>query len=130
MPRNPNTRSGSRRGTNNNPEGKNQYNSGLFSAARDRPATAAVAAAGAVAAGVFLWSKRAQISDQLSQLTDQIGEWTDHMSTDRTSRELETVDSNGDISPARRNRSTTGSGRSSAGSSNSANSGNSESPVA
>lgn len=93
MPRNQSNRGGSRRGNNNNPEGKNQYNNGLFGAARDRPATAAITAAGAVAAGIFLWSKRAQISDQISQLSDQIGEWTDQMSADRDSREFETVGS-------------------------------------
>ena len=30
---------------------------------------------GAVATGVFLWSRRNQISDQLENLADQIGEW-------------------------------------------------------
>lgn len=72
----------SSRSKNNNPDGRNQYDSGLFGLVRDRPATTAAAAAGAVAAGVFLWSKRAQISDQLSQLSDQIGEWTDNVSSD------------------------------------------------
>jgi hypothetical protein len=44
--------------------------------ARDRPfATAAVAAA-TVGAGVFLWSRRNQISDQLNDLSNQIREWT------------------------------------------------------
>lgn len=106
MPRNQNNRGGSRRGNNNNPEGKNQYTSGMFGAARERPATTAMAAAGAVAAGVFLWSKRAQISDQLSQLSDQIGEWTDQMGSDRSS-ELETVGGDSQFSSAtRRNRGT------------------------
>ena len=84
-----------RRSTNNNPEGHNQYDSGLMGMARERPVSAAAVAAGAVAAGVFLWSKRGQISDQISQLSDQIGEWTDTMIADsrsgRSNPELETV---------------------------------------
>jgi hypothetical protein len=79
MPRNnQNNRGGNNRSRsrNNNPEGRNQY-SGFMSMARERPAMAAATAAGAVAAGVFLWSKRTQISDQLTQLSDQIGDWAD-----------------------------------------------------
>ena len=48
-------------------------------AAKDRPMTAAAAAAAAVGAGVFLWSKRNQISEQLSNLSDQISDWTESM---------------------------------------------------
>jgi hypothetical protein len=39
---------------------------------------AAAVAAGAAAAGLFLWSKRSQISNQLSNISEQIGEWTDN----------------------------------------------------
>jgi hypothetical protein len=46
-----------------------------FDTARENPLAAAAAVGGAVAAGVFLWSRRNQISDQISQLSDQIGEW-------------------------------------------------------
>ena len=67
------------RGRNNNPEGRNQYSSGVMDIARDRPMTAALGAAAAVGAGVFLWSRRNQISDQLSILSDQIGEWRESM---------------------------------------------------
>ena len=75
---------------------KNQKNrkgnsSTLMDLALERPVATAAAAAGAVATGVFLWSKRAQISDQLSQLSDQIGEWTDNMGTYRSNPELEIV---------------------------------------
>jgi hypothetical protein len=49
--------------------------------ARDNPLTTAAAVGGAVAAGVFLWSRRNQISDQISNLSDQIGEWTQNMSS-------------------------------------------------
>ena len=59
-----NNRGGNRgRGRNNNPEGRNQY-SGWMSSARENPMTAAAAVGGAVAAGVFLWSRRNQISDR------------------------------------------------------------------
>ena len=46
-----------------------------FDTARENPLATAAAVGGAVAAGVFLWSRRNQISDQISQLSDQIGEW-------------------------------------------------------
>ena len=69
------------RSRNNNPTGRNQYSGGVMDLARDRPVAAAAAVAGAAAAGLFLWSKRTQISDQLSSLSDQIGEWTAGMSS-------------------------------------------------
>lgn len=72
-------RGGGNRSRNNNPEGRNQYSGGMMTMARERPLTAALGAAAAVGAGVFLWSRRNQISDQLSNLSDQIGEWTDGM---------------------------------------------------
>jgi hypothetical protein len=70
-----------RGGRNNNPEGRNQY-SGMMSTARDNPLTTAAAVGGAVAAGVFLWSRRNQISDQIGNLADQISEWRDRTETD------------------------------------------------
>ena|SRR6476620_8317276 len=72
-----NNRGGNRgnRGRNNNPEGKNQYSNGWMGSARDNPLTTAAAVGGAVAAGVFLWSRRNQITDQISNLSDQISEW-------------------------------------------------------
>ncbi len=75
-----NNRGGNRGGRNNNPEGRNQY-SGLMSSARDNPVMAAAAVGGAVAAGVFLWSRRNQISDQIGNLADQISEWREGMSS-------------------------------------------------
>jgi hypothetical protein len=75
-------RSGNRgRGRNSNPEGRNQY-SGLMSSARDNPLATAAAVGGAVAAGVFLWSRRNQISDQIGNLADQIGEWREGTAAD------------------------------------------------
>ena len=67
------------RSRNNNPTGRNQYNGSWMDAAKDRPMTTAAAAAAAVGAGVFLWSKRNQISEQLSNLSDQISDWTESM---------------------------------------------------
>src|SRR5690349_1651967 len=78
-----NNRGGSRgRGSrNNNPEGRNQY-SGMMSSARDNPLATAVTVGGAVAAGLFLWSRRNQISDQIGSLADQISEWREGMAGD------------------------------------------------
>jgi len=68
------------RGRNNNPSGRNQYSDrGLLEMVREHPAAAAAATAGAAAAGLFLWSKRAKISDQISSLSEQLSEWTETM---------------------------------------------------
>ena len=76
-------RGGNRRGgRNNNPEGRNQYSSSVVSTARDNPIATAAAVGGAVAAGVFLWSRRNQISDQISNLADQISEWREGTESD------------------------------------------------
>lgn len=58
---------------------RSERSSGVMDMARERPVAAAAVAAGAAAAGVFLWSKRSQISNQLSNLSDQIGAWTETM---------------------------------------------------
>lgn len=70
-----------RGGRNNNPEGRNQY-SGVVSTVRDNPIATAAAVGGAVAAGVFLWSRRNQISDQIGNLTDQISDWREGIASD------------------------------------------------
>jgi hypothetical protein len=54
----------------------------------DNPMKSAAAAAGAVAAGVFLWSKRNEISNQISRLSDQVSEWADEMRSSSTGRQL------------------------------------------
>lgn len=79
-----NTRSGNRGRTakTNNPAGHNQYDRGWVDSAKERPFTAAAAIGGAVAAGVFLWSKRNQISDQLSGLSEQLNDWREGMMSD------------------------------------------------
>jgi len=76
----------------NNRGSRNQYNSGWMDSAKDKPFTTAAAAAAAVGAGVFLWSKRNQISDQIGRLSDQITDWADDMrarNTNESSREFE-----------------------------------------
>ena len=88
---------GSGRGSsNNNPEGHNQY-SGWMDTAKDRPMAAAAAAAAAVGAGVFLWSRRNQISEQISHLSDQVAGWADsamsNMSSDNSTSESSASDS-------------------------------------
>ena len=76
-------RSNNRGGRNNNPRGRNQYSDwGVMEMVRERPLAATAAAAGAAAAGLFLWSKRAQISDQISNLSDQFSEWKDRSGSD------------------------------------------------
>ena len=82
------------RSRNNNPQGRNQYSSSWIDTARDRPIAAAATAAAAVGAGVFLWSKRNQISDQLSNLSDQISDWRQNMSSSDQD-EFETMDTGG-----------------------------------
>ena len=80
MARNNQGNGGSRsRSRNNNPTGRNQYSGGVLDMARERPLAAATAAVGAAAAGLFLWSKRTQISDQLSNLSEQVSEWSQNM---------------------------------------------------
>src|SRR5215213_5075555 len=73
-------RGGNRRSRNNNPEGRNQY-SGVLGSARSNPLAAAAAVGGAVAAGVFLWARRNQISDQIGNLAEQINERRESLMT-------------------------------------------------
>ena len=72
------------RGRTNNPAGRNQY-SGLRGTARQSPFATAAAVGGAVAAGVFLWSRRNQISDQIENLSDQLSDWREGVTTDGAS---------------------------------------------
>jgi hypothetical protein len=58
---------------------KGRSDRGVLEMARERPIAAAAAAASAAVAGLFLWSKRNQISNQLNNLSDQIGGWTESM---------------------------------------------------
>ena len=87
--------------------------------ARDRPVAAAAVAAGAAAAGLFLWSKRAQISDQLSSLSDQIGDWTQSMMSSDDSGEWSEGDDTAGLTSSSRGMSETGGGNASLGASSS-----------
>jgi hypothetical protein len=78
----------SNRSHNNNPDGRNQY-SGVMGFSRERPVAAAAAAAAAVGAGVFLWSRRSQISDQISNLSDQFSDWSENYSSGSPNDQLE-----------------------------------------
>ena len=62
---------------NNNPEGHNQYSGGLMERVRNHPIASAAAAGGAVAAGMFLWSKRDRIGDQMNNMSDKVGQWNE-----------------------------------------------------
>jgi hypothetical protein len=75
-------RTSNRSGRNNNPQGHNQYDRGWVDTAKERPMATAAAAAAAVGAGVFLWSRRNQITDQISHLSDQISDWRSGMGSD------------------------------------------------
>lgn len=90
-----------RGGRNNNPTGRNQYSDwGVMEMARERPLAAATAAVGAAAAGLFLWSKRAQITDQLSHLNDQIGEWREGFISGGATNEFGTADDTAGLATA------------------------------
>lgn len=65
--------------------------------ARERPMAAAAVAAGAAAAGLFLWSKRTKISEQISYLSEQIGEWTENMGAGGTNETFDTSDDTGGL---------------------------------
>ena len=77
------------RSRNNNPEGRNQYSSDWTNTVRENPITSAAAAAAAVGAGVFLWSKRNEISGQISRLSDQITDWAEDMRSNMGSSDRE-----------------------------------------
>jgi hypothetical protein len=73
-----------------------EFGGGVRDMARERPIAAAAAAAAAVGAGVFLWSRRNQISDQLSELSDQISEWSQNFTAgDDTGGYLESGEAEG-----------------------------------
>lgn len=89
----------SNRGRNNNPSGRNQYSSDWMSSVKDRPIAAAAVAAASVGAGVFLWSKRNALSEQMSNLSSQISDWTASMRSNNEP-ELETIGGEGSPSGA------------------------------
>jgi len=84
-------RNNQRGGRNNNPSGRNQYSNDWMDGVRERPMASAAAAAAAVGAGVFLWSKRNQISEQISRLSDQISDWSEERGWTGSNREMATA---------------------------------------
>ena len=77
------------------PRGRNQRERGWIDGAKDNPLAAAIGAAAALGAGVFLWSRRNQISGQIDNLADQVrevrdsGGWNSDGGTDgRSQREI------------------------------------------
>jgi hypothetical protein len=70
-----------RSGRNNNPDGRNQYG-GVMGTARGNPLATAASVGGAVAAGVFLWSRRSQVIDQMGNLADRFSEAREGMRSD------------------------------------------------
>ena len=105
---------GGRSNSNNNPSGRNQYSGGVMDMARERPIAAATAAVGAAAAGLFLWSRRTQISDQLSSLSDQVSEWSQNMRSGESSSFSGSEDTGGSTA-SQRGMSETGGGNASLG---------------
>jgi hypothetical protein len=92
---------------NNNPEGRNQYSNGWMDTAKDKPFTTAAAAAAAVGAGVFLWSRRNQISDQINSLSGQLYDWADEMRAEGSNRELAMTEGPNESSAIEASRATT-----------------------
>jgi len=101
----------------NRSRSNNSSNWGVMDMARDRPIAAAATAVGAAVAGLFLWSRRAQISDQLSSLSDQIGEWTENMTTSDQSGKWSEGDDTAGLTTGRTGMSETGGGNASLGAS-------------
>ena len=89
----------SNRGRNNNPSGQNQYSNDWMNTVKDRPIAAAAVAAASVGAGVFLWSKRNALSEQMSNLSSQISEWTENMRSSGETQDFEMAGA-GDSSPS------------------------------
>ena len=83
-----NSRSNNNRSRSSNRSSDEPLMSQWGETAKDNPFKTAAVAAGAVAAGVFLWSKRNEISNQISELSDQIADWTNEMRNGGDSREL------------------------------------------
>ena len=73
---------------------RSSRSAGFLDVAREAPLATAAAAAGAVAAGVFLWSKRSQISDQFNNLTERF-------QSDEEAEELEFAEAVSESSSAR-----------------------------
>jgi hypothetical protein len=99
-----------------NRSGGNRNSWGVMDMARERPMAAAATAVGAAAAGLFMWSRRSQISNQLSNLSDQIGEWTDGMNWSGGSGQSGSGDDTAGLTTGGSSGSGSGSGRGRSGS--------------
>ena len=88
---------------------------GVTELVRERPIAAATAAAGAAAAGLFLWSRRQRISNQLSNLSDQIGEWTGNLGFSESDGTAGLTTTGSTATTTRRGNSETGGGNASLG---------------
>jgi hypothetical protein len=87
--------------------GFGDFGSDVMDTARDRPIATAAVAAAAVGAGVFLWSRRNQISNQLSELSDQLREWSQSFpAPDDTGGLVETGETAGGATATRGTRTT------------------------
>src|SRR4030095_11293240 len=84
---------------------------GVMEMVRERPIAAAAAAASAAAAGLFLWSKRTQISDQLNHLFAPFADWRERSGSDFD----DTAGLTNTSSSSRRGMSETGGGNASLG---------------
>jgi len=108
---NSSSRSGSNRSSSSNSRSISR-SGGVVDLARERPVAAAAVAAGAAAAGLFLWTRRTQITDQISNLSDQIGEWTESFGSGESDQ---FGDDTGGLTSSARGMSETGGGNASLG---------------
>lgn len=88
---------------NNNPNGHNQYTNEWLAPVKDHPFASAAAAAAAVGAGVFLWSKRNQVGNQVNKISrtanemgrkasEKASDWMDQMQSKSPNREVALTD--------------------------------------
>ena len=103
----------------NNRGNRGERSAFSFDSARDNPLATAAAVGGAVAAGVFLWSRRNQITDQINSLGEQISEWREGMRSPGTDSEFEFAGTESEFtasaSPSTSTRGLTGKSRRTAG---------------
>lgn len=84
---------------NNNPHGHNQYTNEWLEGAKDHPVATAAAVAGAVGAGLYLWSKRDKVGNQVSKISRTANEmsqragrkasdWIDQMQSPKSRQDV------------------------------------------
>ena len=57
----------------------------MIGIAQSNPITTAAAVGGAIATGIFLWSRRNQLSGQITNLAEQVNEWRERRGSDQGS---------------------------------------------